>query len=284
MSINVYDIVTERIIKSLEAGVVPWRVPWVSRAPMNFISKKPYRGVNVFLLSTARYTSPYWLSYRQAAGKGGQVRKGEKSTPVIFWKMGDDRKVPDKKWFILRYYNVFNVAQCDGIEVPTSEEVRPFTPIEAADRILALYDKGPPVEHGGNQAAYIPARDLITMPAMESFHTPEQYYSTRFHEEAHATGSKGRLEREGVMNFDKFGSHRYSFEELVAECTSSFLCGEAGILDTTFDNSAAYIAHWVGKLKSETKWIVQAGAQAAKAADFILGRGQVSEQQGEEDS
>lgn len=284
MSINVYEMVTDRIIKSLESGVVPWRVPWVSMGPRNFISKKPYRGVNVFLLGAMRYSSPYWLTYRQAAGKGGQVRKGEKSSPVIFWKIGDDRKDPTKKWFILRYYNVFNVTQCDGLTVPESEEVRPFTPIEAADRILALYDKGPPVEHGGNQAAYLPSRDIITMPPKESFHTPEEYYSTRFHEEAHATGAKGRLEREGVMNFDKFGSHRYSFEELVAECTSSFLCGEAGILDTTFDNSAAYIGMWVSKLKSDPKMIVQAGAQASKAADYILDRNQVSEQEGEEET
>jgi antirestriction protein ArdC len=287
MSLNVYEIITDRIIKSLEGGTVPWRTPWRTSAPKNLISKKPYRGVNVFLLGSARYTSPWWLTYRQAAGKNAQVRKGEHGCPVVFWKVVDRQDDPTKKSFILRYYSVFNSSQCDGLEVPVEEEATPFSPIERAEAILEGYvgGRGPKVMYGGDRACYSPPLDEISLPVKEAFHTPEEYYSTAFHECVHSTGHKDRLNREGITDPIRFASHSYSFEELVAECGASFLSGEAGILDTTFDNSAAYIGHWVGKLKSNPKWIVQAGGQASKAADFVLNRGKdVEEQEGEENT
>lgn len=278
---KVYEIVTDRIVKSLESGVVPWRTPWHTSAPKNLNSKKAYRGVNVFLLGAMRYTTPWWLTYKQATAMGGQVRKGEHGAPVVFWKVYDNKPGEQytadgkrkPKRFVLRYYTVFNVSQCDGIEAPVENEVRPFTPLEAAERIVTKYiGKGPRVEHGGDRAAYMPGADVIHMPPREAFHSPEAYYSTRFHEMVHSTGHPDRLNRDGIAKFDGFATHNYSFEELVAECGAAFLCGEAGILDTTFDNSAAYINHWVAKLKSEPKWIVQAGGKASAAADYILGR------------
>lgn len=278
MSGTVYDVITSRILDSLKQNVVPWRTPWKTSAPKNYISKKPYRGINVFLLSASRYTSPWWMSYRQAASKGGQVRKGEKSTPIIFWKVTDDPKDPTKKSFILRYYSAFNATQVDGLEIPPELEVTPFTPIQRAEQIVAGYKDAPPITHGGNSASYSPQLDTISMPAQESFESPEAYYATLFHEMTHSTGAEKRLSREGITNFDKFGSHKYSLEELVAEMGSSFLCGEAGILDTTFDNSTSYIQHWIGKLQSNPKWVVQAGGQAAKAADFIIGEGETEEE------
>jgi antirestriction protein ArdC len=296
MSLNVYEIITERIIQSLENNVVPWRTPWKSEAPKNLISKKPYRGVNVLLLSTARHTSPYWLTYRQARSKGGFVKKGEKSTPIIFWKVfskdgGDGMSIPTEEGrrggAVLRYYSVFNASQCEGIEVPASEEVDKldFSPIEECERIVHGYATCPPIEEGGNQAAYNPNFDRIQMPPRENFTSEEAYYATKFHEMVHSTGHKDRLDRDGITKLDYFGSHQYSFEELIAECGSSFLCGEAGILDTTIDNSTAYIGGWVKKLHSNPKWIVQAGGQAAKAADYILGRDKnAPEQEGEEDA
>jgi antirestriction protein ArdC len=290
MSLNVYEIITDRIIQSLQQGVCPWRVPWTTGAPCSLISKRPYRGINVFLLNASRHKSRYWLTYKQATAKGGQVRKGEKSSPVIFWKIFNDKSDYESKsgkvgkgGAILRYYNLFNLSQVDGIEAPVEEEnVRPFQPIEACEHILTNYTRGPAIEHGGNRACYLPSLDLIQMPDKANFHSPEEYYSTLFHEEAHATGAKSRLDREGVVNPIKFGSHDYSYEELVAEMTASFLSGHAGILEQTYDNSAAYLSSWISKLQRETRWIVSAGGAAAKAADFILQQDQVSDQETEE--
>ncbi len=283
MGISVYEVVTERILAALEKGVVPWRMPWRKRGmdntPKNLHSKKAYRGVNIFLLGAQGYASPYWLSYKQCAAKGGQVRKGEKSTPVIFWKVQDHktkvtRSGSPEKQFILRYYNVFNVAQCDGLNLPEEPKVAEeptFNPIEECEKIVRAYKTMPGMDHGGDRACYSPSFDRIHMPFRETFNTPEEYYSTLFHEMTHSTGHTDRLNREEIMRWTGFGSHNYSFEELVAECGAAFLCAQAGILDTTLDNSAAYIDHWVAKLKREPKWIVDASGKAAKAADYILG-------------
>lgn len=286
MSLNVYEVITKRIVDSLEQGIVPWRTPWKSQAPRNLISKKPYRGVNVFLLSAMRHTSPYWLTYRQAKSKGGNVKKGEHGTPVIFWKVYNPEEEKLRR-FILRYYTVFNLSQCEGIDAPPGDSTDNliFEPIEECERIVAGYPNPPTIEFGGDHAHYIPTRDHIDLPPRETFESVEAFYATEFHELVHSTGHGSRLEREGITKLDHFSSHQYTKEELVAECGCAFLCGEAGILDTTFDNSAAYIAGWVKKLQSEPKWIVQAGGEAAKAVDYILGRGgKVEEQEGEEDA
>ncbi len=127
---NVYEIVTNRIIESLQGGIIPWQQPWRAGAlhPTNLLTKKPYRGVNVLLLWPGTFTSPYWLTFRQALALGGSVRKGQKGTPIVFWKVGKQEKEPDspdaetRRNFILRYYTVFNVDQCDGLNVPDVEE------------------------------------------------------------------------------------------------------------------------------------------------------------------
>lgn len=283
MSVKVYEIVTERIIAALDKGVIPWRMPWRRRGgsgiPKNLQSGKEYRGVNIFLLGAQGYASPYWCTYKQCAARGGQVRKGEKSTPVIFWKVGDSKKVSPKtgkpeKFFILRYYNVFNVAQCDGLDVPGVPEsgTQPtFNPIEECEKIVLAYKTLPKLDHGGDRACYSPSFDRVSMPDKETFEGPEEYYSTLFHELVHSTGHEDRLNREGIMNPIRFGSHEYSFEELVAEMGAAFLCAHAGIIDHTLDNSAAYIDNWRRKLSAEPKWLVEASGKASKAADYIMG-------------
>jgi antirestriction protein ArdC len=280
--INVYEIVTERILAALDNGVVPWRLPWrvsgSSGFPKNLVSGKEYRGINILLLGSQGYASPYWLTYKQAVARGGTVRKGEKSTPVVFWKVYDKNTVGKngrlEKGFILRYYNVFNVSQCDNVDVPapSSEKVKPtFSPIEMCEKIVLAYKTLPKIEHVGGRACYIPSFDKVCMPERESFEGREEYYSTLFHELVHSTGHESRLNRDGIMNPVRFGSHEYSFEELVAECGAAFLCAHAGILDHTLDNSAAYIDTWRKKLNKEPKWIVEASGKAAKAADYIMG-------------
>ena len=269
---TVYEVVTERILSAMSEGIVPWKRPWKSGGPKNLVSGKEYKGVNVFLLGTSKYTSPYWCTYKQAAEQKGQVRKGENGTPCIFWKIGD-REVNGKKEksFLLRYYTVFNVAQCDGIVLPPEAQAEDINPIQACESLVKLYKDIPPVDHGKTQAFYAPTFDRIGMPHMSSFHGAEEYYSTLFHELVHSTGHKDRLNREGITNPIQFGSHDYSFEELVAECGSAFLCGKTGIETKTLDNSVAYIQGWLKKLKSEPRWIVEAAAKASKAADYIQG-------------
>ena len=280
MATSVYQVITDRIIATIqETGALPWRCPWVQDTPKSLASGKPYRGVNIFLLGAQRFASPYWTTYKQAAERGGNVRKGEKASPCLFsgyfakgekGKLRPADKADKAAFYVVKYYSVFNATQCDGLDVPTSAVKAHFDPIEACERIVSGYPDAPPIEHGGNMACYIPSQDTIGMPRREAFRSPEEYYSTLFHEMAHSTGAEKRLARKGVVDATRFGSHAYSFEELVAECGSAFMCGEAGILNSTVDNSTAYIASWVKKLSSEPKWIVDASQQAAKAADLIL--------------
>lgn len=281
----VYQIITERVIALLQQGTVPWHQPWSGggQAPQNFVSRKPYRGVNVFLLHSMRYESPFWLTFKQAQGLGGNVRKGEKACPVVFWKWLDvderDESGKAKRVPMLRYYSVFNVAQCDGVpseRIPAlSENTRKHEPIAEAERIAASMPKRPDVRHGLDRAFYSPAQDFVGMPSPERFERPEHYYSVLFHELTHATGHESRLARKGVSGTDgewsAFGSTPYAREELVAEMGAAFLCGQAGIVERTIDQSAAYVANWLERLRNDNRLVVTAAAQAQKAADFILG-------------
>lgn len=277
---NVYEIVTDRILTALENGVVPWEKPWDDEigAPMNLVSKKPMRGINIWLLSmaaaAARYSSPYWVSFKQAKDLGGSVKKNEKSTVIIFWKpVKKEESKTGNPYRILRYYRVFNVEQCEGFEhkIPVKEERPDFDPIAEAEGILQGYREAPKTLFGGSRAAYAPKTDSVYMPEKESFKSPADYYSTHFHEYLHSTGHKLRLNRKGIENFDGFGSHQYSEEELVAEFGAAFLCGVAGISDRTVDNSAAYIAGWKSKISSDPHLVINAARLAQKAADHILG-------------
>lgn len=285
---KVYQVITDRILQLLDAGVAPWRKAWsggASGMPTNLISGKPYRGVNVWLLAARGYASPYWLTFKQAKRIGGHVRKGEKSTPVVFWKKYQSKGEPDpqnpdddgkRTRLVLRYYNVFNVAQCEIPEAKLPADATPdagddFDPIESAAAIVEGWTDCPPIRHGGGRACYSPVLDTISMPDAGAFDPPEEYYSTLYHEMGHATGHASRLGRLDESIDLRFGSHDYSREELVAEMTAAYLSGVAGIEQATIENSAAYIAGWRRKLQGDPKCVVIAAAQAQKAADMILG-------------
>jgi len=279
---DVYQIVTEKIVALLEQGTIPWRKPWSTSQgmPKNLISKKEYRGINVFLLGCQQYSSPYWMTYKQATERGGHIRKGEKSSLVVFWKMLERSNVAGEgdigisdKLPLLRYYNLFNLEQCEGIESPTQEvQTYQFTPTEKADQILADMKDRPDISYGGNRASYTPVSDRVRMPYMDRFEKSEEFYSVLFHELGHSTGHKSRLARKEVMECNEFGSECYGTEELVAELTSSMLCGVAGISNQTIDLAASYIDGWLSVIKKDKRMIVMAAAQAQKAADFILNR------------
>jgi len=275
-----YEIITETIIEKLEQGTVPWHQPWSNEAVKNLISKREYRGINVFLLGASRYANPYWLTFRQAKQLGGHVKKGERSTPVVFWKwLERERDNPDTgetetvSTPLLRYYRVFNVEQCEGIpaeKVPTLENARDFRPIEEAERVVQEMPQRPIIQHEAAQAFYRPSADVVNMPAPKLFTGDEEYYSTLFHELTHATGHESRLKRLETDKLAAFGGKDYSQEELVAEMGSAFLCGHCGIAERIIDNSAAYIQGWLRRLRNDKSLVVFAAAQAQKAVDFIL--------------
>jgi antirestriction protein ArdC len=282
---DLYQTVTDQIVAMLESGVVPWRSPILGRTsaghPKNLCSGKPYRGVNVFLLAFTAfakgYGSSYWLTFNQAKERGGSVRKGERSSMVVFWKnyevINKETGEPEKG-FILRYYNVFNADQIDGIEVPDAVKFEPldFKPIEAAERIAAGYAGGPVVTHdGGQQAFYRPSTDTVHLPEKNRFASVEEFYSTLFHELSHSTGHSTRLDRKLDSDPKPFGSSDYSKEELVAECSAAFLSARSGIHPAVIDNQAAYLAGWLKKLKEDKKLVISAAGQAQRAADWILG-------------
>jgi antirestriction protein ArdC len=275
---DIYQLVTDRIVRLLEAGTVPWPKPWrgAEFAPQNIVSRKAYRGINLMLLYSSGFASPFWLTFRQAHALGGKVKKGEKSLPVVFWKFFEDeedserRKVP-----LLRYSNVFNLLQCDGIKTPGDFKAEdPFVPIERCEQVLAEMPQLPQIleGYGYGSAWYCPLRDCVQMPDKASFSPPEAYYSVLFHELTHATGHASRLGRKAVGEVNAFGSDPYSREELVAEMGAAFICGHCGIESATINQSASYIQNWLERLKNDRKLIIHAAGQGQKAADFILNR------------
>lgn len=275
--VDVYQEVTDAIVAALEEGTVPWRRPWRAVAgdlPRNLVSGKAYRGINLLLLSMAPYESPFWLTFKQCKEKGGKVRKGEKSTLIVFWKriMIEDKDTGKRKTIpLLKYYRVFNAEQCEGLTLPDAEAMPEFDPIAEADRIIAEAQNMPQIHYGGDAAAYVPVLDLIKMPPREAFNSPSDFYRVCFHEMTHATGHKDRLNREGIVKFDKFGSEQYSKEELVAEMGSAMLSTVANLPGDVIPPSASYIASWLNALKDDPKMVIWAAGKAQRAADFILG-------------
>lgn len=291
MSIDVYQTVTDKMVAALEAGTVPWRKPWdsVNGRPQN-MDGRPYRGINVMLLALSGYASPFWLTFKQAKARGGSVNKGERSTMVVFWRQikvedkgtGEDRTIP-----LLRYYNVFNLDQTSDVKEPgrvTAWRNRvaglPFEPVADAQSIVDGYPNPPAIGYE-SEAFYVPATDRITVPRPGDYARAEEFYSTLFHEMGHSTGHPDRLNR-SIAN--RFGSHDYGREELVAEMTAAFLCAEAGI-EATHENSAAYLASWIATISEDNRAVVTAAGAAQRAADHILGRsfeveGSVTEPEG----
>jgi antirestriction protein ArdC len=281
MNIKAYERITERIVGLLEQGTVPWHKPWsvTTGMPRNLITQKPYRGINPFLLLAAGYESPHWLTFRQAIQLGGTVKQGEKACPVVFWKpmqITDEQSGETEKIPLLRLYYVFNVAQCDGLKKIPAEETSSFAVTAAVD-IVAGMPQPPIVKHGMSHAYYSPANDIIGLPERKRFDTEDAYHATLFHELVHCTGHEKRLKRASIMERNGFGSDPYCKEELIAELGAAFLCGHAGIVERTIDNSAAYLEGWLKQLNQDKTLIVYAAAQAQKAADFILGKSMESE-------
>ena len=273
--VDVYQLVTDRIIKQLEQKIIPWRKPWTEAGvPQNLISGRPYRGVNVMLLSSLDYEHNFFLTFKQAGELGATIRKGEKSHIVVFtkWEEKPDEETEEvKKVPFLRYYNVFNVAQCDGIpEGKVSVIEKPNNPIEACEQIVESMPDCPPIRMKEQKAYYNVEKDFINMPKMKSFQDSETFYGTLFHELIHSTGHEKRLNRKELVQKEKFGSEDYSIEELTAEIGACYLKAHVGIDIEDLSYNASYIDSWLNRLRKDKRFIVYASAQAQRAVDFIL--------------
>lgn len=278
---DLYAAITGQIVDLLQRGVVPWHsgIAPDAGAPRNFETNRPYRGLNVFLLSAAAYVrgfkSPCWLTFRQIKARGGFVRKGEKATVVIFWKqieVEDDEDGQRKTVPVLRYYHVFNLDQTEGIPLPETppEASITFNPIAEAERIIRDYEGKPTIIHEGSQPYYELGTDKIVMPAPERFTPREEYYATLFHELIHSTGHHERLNRTLEQDSERPRTPVYAREELIAEMGAAFLCGQAHIAPAVLQNQAAYIDGWLRLIWQDHKLLFTAASAAQKAADWVL--------------
>jgi antirestriction protein ArdC len=278
---SVYEIVTEQIVSQLQAGTAPWRKPWITSAPKNLISGKEYRGINTFMLSASGFPRPEWLTLNQANKLGASIKAGERSSMVVFWKIGEEKKnaTTGKKSrsFLLRYSRVFNISQCVHGDVSLVEKLgldavkgNAIPSIESCDAIVSAMPNRP-VIFDADHAFYRPPTDEVGIPDKSMFHSSEEFYSTLFHELTHSTGHASRVGRAEVQDVQRFGSQSYSREELVAEMGAAMLCGVAGISPAVLENSAAYLQSWIKALRGDSKLVVTAASAAQKAADFIRG-------------
>jgi len=267
---DAYAIVTNRIIDQLKQNIVPWQKPWTEAGyPVNLITKIPYRGMNVWMLASLGYSQNYFLTWKQLKGLGGKVKAGEKGHMVIFWKPAEQTQETAP---LLRYYMVYNIAQCEGISEMFNIPESPFpvSSISSCDEIIETMPNCPKIKHTKQKAFYSPSKDYINMPKQDTFKSTESYYSTLFHELVHSTGHASRLNRKGIVDNPDFGTEMYSQEELVAEIGACFLNSAAGIEHVEFDNSVAYINNWLEQLQKDARLIVYASIQAQKAVEYIL--------------
>ncbi len=278
--LDVYQSVTDRIIKALESGVAPWVKPWKegekqtgnSLLPFNAISGNNYRGINTMLLWGSQvekgYSSNTWVTFKQAGELGGNVIKGEKSTPIIYFQMlkrkdpetGEPVQIP-----MLKQYYLFNLEQCENI---TSKKVKIPEPVEVGytNALDFATRTGADIKHGGNEAFFSPSHDFIRMPSQKQFNSIAEYDGTLLHELTHYSGGKKRLNREFGA---RFGNEAYAFEELVAEIGSAFLCGQLNV-DHTGLQHENYLANWLKVLKADKKAIFKASTLAQKASDYLI--------------
>ena len=284
---GLYDEITSKIIAELEAGRLPWVQPWGTAAakaslalPKNASTGRAYSGVNVLILWGAviehGFPSQRWLTFRQALSLGGNVRKGERGTTVVY----ADRFVPDDEKRraretgeeaqtipFLKRFTVFNSAQCENLP----EDVAVAAPALDAGliepRVEALIAAtGIDFRIGGNRAYYAPAPDYVQVPPPQAYFEPINWHRTTLHECAHASGAPHRLNRDLSGTY---GTKKYAFEELVAEISAAFCCAALGIVPTV--RHADYIGSWLEVLHEDNRAIVRAASQASKAADYLLG-------------
>jgi len=275
---DLYQTVTDKIIAALEAGTPPWVRLWTTGGdnglPVNGATRRQYAGINVVLLTLEGMFNGYerncWLTYRQAAALGGQVRAGSTGTQVVFYKRTefpdkDDPAKPSRLVPLLRSFTVFNTSQIDNLPPHLTQPAEPpaWNPLDAAERLLA--ESGADIRHGGNRAFYHPPLDYISLPPRASFPSAPAYYSTGLHELSHWSGASTRLNRDLS---GRFREAAYAAEELIAEISSAFLCAQLGIQGQL--QHASYISSWLRLLRSDKRAVFTAAAKAQQAATYLL--------------
>jgi len=285
---DVYKIITDRIIKQLEQGTIPWRKVWNGKEsmPKNGSTGKEYRGINVFMLALSGSTHPEWFTFNQIKALGGSVKKGAESNIVCYFNFldspqeteevsSDKMPVNPNRVAFLKYYRVFNFEQTEGISSEWDpKSLSRFEKIKNCEDVIEGYLDKPEIRHSDyGRCYYKKSLDYVHMPKPEFFESTKDYYSVLFHELGHSTGHEKRLNRKSLTKKTKFGSSAYSKEELIAEMTQAFLSGHCGI-DTqkNQDLSASYIKGWLSKLKNNKRLVITAATQAQKSTDYILKR------------
>lgn len=290
---NIYDQITNEIIKQMESGIIPWQKPWHDNGTFIFMgcishtSGKPYSLLNQWLLGGK---AGEWLTFKQIQAEGGRVKKGEKARTVVFYKYidrveeqedgnGNLVEVVTGSFPILKGYSVFHIDQTEGIAPRYANEPNEYDneANESAERVVAEYVQREELKlfvEQSDRAYYRPSTDEVHVPLMKQYDVVEEYYSTLFHELTHSTGHAKRLNRKGIAGVAHFGDENYSKEELVAEIGAAFLCKAVGIdSDKAFNNSVAYLQGWLNVLRKDKKLIVTAAARAEAAAKYILNKG-----------
>lgn len=293
--VNVYQMVTDRVIEQLEKGIVPWQKPWsgaglADGGAINYVSRKPYSFLNQMLLGR----EGEYLTFKQIKDLKGNIKKGAKAGIVVFFTMtthGKKKEVDEDgneivtevinmhSYPILKYYHVFHIDDCEGIESKI-KEIEPddtLKPIEKAENIINGYlsrEKKLRFKNDkpSGDAYYSPSQDMVVVPMLSQYQIVEEYYSTTFHELTHSTMPEYRCNRKNEMGIAAFGSESYSKEELVAELGSAMICNAINIdSEKAFKNSVAYLQGWLSKLKNDNKMIIWAASKAEKAAKYIMG-------------
>ena len=294
---DIYLDVTNKIVSALSQGVIPWIKPWTTSGssadapfPINAITRRLYAGINIPLLwAEARlrgYRQDRWLTYNQARKAGGHIRKGEQSTLAVLYKpmskeahdedgqvvLDEQGNVKMVQFALLRTHCLFNIEQTEGL--PNDEQHHDdgedpvmFIEYAPAERLLAA--SGARIEHRyGDDAFYLPIRDLIQLPTKAQFVDVGSYYATALHELTHWSGHHARLNREGITGGHAFGSAAYAFEELVAEMGAAFLCAFTGTQGEL--RHEEYLASWLKILKEDKRTIFRASGQAREASEYLL--------------
>lgn len=263
---TVANIITSKIIESLQLGVAPWRKPWGACGVQNVVTGKEYRGINRLLLSITG-NDDFFLTYKQAKDLGGSVKKGAKSSLVVFYSpIKDANENTVNRRFILRYYNVFALNDTENVKFERPKfGAGDLSVVEKCESLIAKIST--PIIHGGSRACFSPSENNIQMPEKGNFKSALHYYATLFHEIGHSL-----VEKSGEAHTGSFGSEPYAKEELTAEIFSCFACQYCGI-DTSdlFDNSTAYLSSWVKKLQNDTNFIISAASKAQRRFDWIVG-------------
>jgi antirestriction protein ArdC len=275
--LDVNEFITKGIIKQLEKGIIPWKHSFTKNGiPQNLITRKFYRGINVWLLSSLNYPSNQFLSLKQLKDIGASPKKNETAHATVFWKwinMEDKESGQTAQIPFLRILNVFNIRQCEGIpedKLLNKDEKDELIPNLESEAIVETMPLKPELRHKGKLAMYHPCEDYINIPAMKSYDKRENYYSDLFHYIVHSTGHPKRLNRKELLIMEPFVSDAYSVEELVAEMGASYLKFFVGFPMGDSTTNSTYIDGWLAKIKHDKRVVIYAGNLAQKAVDFIL--------------